>query len=500
MGYRSGQTGRAVNALALPSQVRILPPPLNTLGAQIDAIRAELDIPAEWPADVLAEAREAAARPLPDLPDRRDVELLTIDPPGSRDLDQALHLERRDGGFRVHYAIADVATFVVPGGAVDREARERGETVYLPGGKAPLHPEVLSEGAASLLEGQDRPAFLWTLDLDPDGNLAATHVGRALVRSRRRLDYAAAQAEVDGGGQGSLGVLAEVGPLRQAIEAARGGVVLDMPDQEVVERPDGTLGLEYREQLAVEGWNAQLSLLTGMAAARLMLDASVGVLRTMPDPPGDAVERLRHTARGLRLDWPGGMGYPEFIRGLDQSVPAQAAMLRESTVLLRGAAYTAFDGRLPEQVEQSALASPYAHTTAPLRRLVDRFALEICAAVCAGGRPPAWVLEALPELPALMQASSRRAGSADRAVIDLVEASLLAPLVGQEFEGAVVDVDHEHPERGTVQLADPPVIGAVTGPGLGLGERIRVRLAGADVARRSVVFEAVSLGSADLPS
>ena len=135
-------------------------------------------------------------------------------------------------------------------------------------------------------------------------------------------------------------------------------------------------------------------------------------------------------------------------------------MLRESTILLRGAAYTAFDGELPELIEQSALASPYAHTTAPLRRLVDRYALEIAAAACAGERPPAWVLEALPGLPEEMQASGRRAGGAERAVIDLVEASLMAGRVGQEFEGVVVDVDDKRGGRGTVQLTDPPVIGA----------------------------------------
>ena len=116
-----------------------------------------------------AEAAASASAALPDLPDRRDVELLTIDPPGSRDLDQALHLERRGAGFRVHYAIADVASFVTPGGALDAEAHARGQTIYLPGEKVPLHPPVLSEGAASLLPGQDRPAFLWTLDLDGDG-------------------------------------------------------------------------------------------------------------------------------------------------------------------------------------------------------------------------------------------------------------------------------------------------------------------------------------------
>ena len=96
---------------------------------------------------------------------------MTIDPPGARDLDQALHIERRGDGHRVHYAIADPASFVTPGGALDRDAHARGATVYAPDGKIPLHPPVLSEGAASLLPGEWRPAVLWTLDLDAAGEL-----------------------------------------------------------------------------------------------------------------------------------------------------------------------------------------------------------------------------------------------------------------------------------------------------------------------------------------
>ena len=152
----------------MPTQVRILlpPSPYDRLQPQLEELRRELEIPGEFPPEVLAEAEAAAANPPAPEHDARDIALLTIDPPGSMDLDQAMHLERRDGGYRVRYAIADVASFVEPGGAVDREAHARGETIYLPDAKAPLHPPVLSEGAASLLPGEERPAVLWTLDLD----------------------------------------------------------------------------------------------------------------------------------------------------------------------------------------------------------------------------------------------------------------------------------------------------------------------------------------------
>ncbi|HKQ42910.1 MAG TPA: ribonuclease catalytic domain-containing protein, partial [Pseudonocardia sp.] len=130
------------------------------------AVRAEFALPTGFPAAVLAEAAEAAARAATGdgRVDATDIELVTIDPPGAKDLDQALGITRRGDGFRVHYAIADLGAVVAPGGAIDAEVRKRGQTVYLPDGSVPLHPPVLSEGASSLLPDGPRAAVLWTID------------------------------------------------------------------------------------------------------------------------------------------------------------------------------------------------------------------------------------------------------------------------------------------------------------------------------------------------
>lgn len=125
-------------------------------------LRTELGIPATFPAEVLAEAETAASRGRPPSKDQRDVEFVTLDPPTSTDLDQAFHLSRTPNGYLLRYAIADVAAFVTPGGAIDRETRQRGETLYAPTAKTPLHPAALSEAAASLLPGVDRPALVWS--------------------------------------------------------------------------------------------------------------------------------------------------------------------------------------------------------------------------------------------------------------------------------------------------------------------------------------------------
>jgi exoribonuclease R len=468
-----------------------LPP---ELADGLAAIRSSLEVPEAFPAEVLVAAEQAAAKPrLPDL-DRTDIELITIDPEGSRDLDQALHIAREGDGYLVSYAIADVAAFVRAGDPLDVEAHRRGMTLYAPDHRTPLHPPLLSEGAASLLPDQVRPALLWTIRLDARGKMTAAEVERARVRSRAQLSYVEAQAEIDGGSpRGTLGLLAVVGPWRERREADRGGASLQIAEQEVVREPsDGAKGdpgwrLGYRAPLPVEGWNAQISLLTGMAAAHIMLYGQVGVLRIMPPADPGALHRLRQTAKALGIGWSEDVDYPEFLRSLDPQRPRDAAMLNACTALFRGAGYCTFSGGVPIEAEHSALAIEYAHVTAPLRRLVDRYAGEICVALCADQRVPGWVLRTLDGLVEEMATAEHRAKSYERAIIDLVEVFLLQRRVGEEFVGTVIEVERDR-QRGTVMIAEPAVEAKVSGSHLPLGHQVRVRLVSADFSARSVSF------------
>lgn len=463
------------------------------LAQGIAAIQQEMKLPLAFPPEVDAEAARAAAQPrLPDL-DRSDIPLVTIDPPGSMDLDQALHFERRDGGgYRVHYAIADVAAFVAPGGALDAEAQRRGETLYGADSRIPLHPASLSEGAASLLPDQLRPALLWTIDLDAGGEIGAVDVRRARVRSRARLDYAGVQQQLDAGTADPLWtLLREVGELRKQREQARGGINLALPEQEI-SVVNGHWRLAYRANHPDEDWNAQISLLTGMAAARLMVKGRIGILRTLPPPQPQGIARLKRTAQALAVAWPDRLGYADFIRTLDPSKDVHVAMLTACTTVLRGAAYAAFDGELPAQPMQSAVAAEYAHATAPLRRLVDRYVGEVCVALCANQPVPDWVRSALPALPDLMAEADRRAKHYERQVIDLIEAVLLAPRVGEAFTGAIVEINggHGNGHEGVVMLRDPAIEARVKAPApLPLGQDVAVRLVEADPVRRLVRFE-----------
>ncbi|WP_292794242.1 RNB domain-containing ribonuclease [Microbacterium sp. UBA6633] len=446
------------------------------LAAALSALREDLDASTEFPADVLAEA-EAATATLPDL-DLTDVPFATLDPAGARDLDQAFHLERDGDGYRVRYAIADVPGFVTPGGAVDAEARRRGQTLYAADGSIPLHPPVLSEDRASLLPDVDRSALVWTFHLDAAGSVIDFRLERALIRSRAQLDYASTQEALDRGDGGHAALLPEIGSLRLEQERRRGGASLNMPDEEVVRTDDGSYAIERRSPLPVEEWNAQLSLMTGMAAAALMIDAGVGILRTMPEPDEAAFAAFRHQTEALGRPWTDGT-YGEYLRGLDRSDPMTLPVLEAAASLFRGAGYLVFDGEPPADAVQAAIGAPYAHATAPLRRLVDRWVLAICLAVSTGQPVPGWARSSLGELPALMQESGRRASQLDADTVNRVEAALLTPLVGQTIEATVIEL---RGERAAVQIADPAVTTtAPVTPDTKPGDVVQVRVVRVDI-------------------
>ncbi|HEX2808407.1 MAG TPA: RNB domain-containing ribonuclease [Kineosporiaceae bacterium] len=469
---------------------------VEALAARFAEIRAGLGVPADFPAEVLAAAQAAAIAPVKSDADLTDLPFVTVDPPGSTDLDQAMYLSRRGDGFGVDYAIADVPWFVQPGGPVDAEAMRRGQTLYAPDGRTPLHPPALSEAAASLLPDVERPAFVWRFDLDARGRVVAMDLQRALVRSRHRLDYAQVQAAADAHPEGDAHpevdeitgqavLLRTVGQLRLALERERGGASLPLPEQEVFAEA-GIYRIGLRPALPAEDWNAQLSLMTGMAAAELMLKAKVGLLRTLPGPDAGLVDRFRRQAAALGVPWPAGQPYGEFLRGLDRDRPADLALMHEAGALFRGAGYTPLDGDvLPPVTTHAAVAAPYAHVTAPLRRLVDRFGLVISHAIRSGTPAPDWARAVLPALPAAMAASDALAGRLEHACVSVVEAAVLAHRVGETFPAVAVDVTRT---GGKVQLLEPAVLASASGP-LELGERTRVRLTEADPRTGVVRFQ-----------
>lgn len=452
----------------------------GVLSLGLAEIRTQFQVPAEFPAQVAAEAGLAAARPILGHEDWTDRDFVTLDPQSSTDLDQAFAIEWGGSSLILHYAIADVAWFVSSGDPVDREAWERGETIYMPDGKASLYPLGLSEGAASLLPAVERPSVIFTVRIDPSGKSSLQGATRAMIRSRAKLAYeTVAPADLPSG-------FAELSRRIEQAEDARGASRVDAPEQELVLVSPGRFSLEFRPQLEAEQQNAALSLAANLAIADALLAHRTGLFRVMAEPDDRSTWRLRHTAKALGLDWPKHESLKEFVGSLVASDPRQASFMTAVRRAGPGASYAPYQpGVVPWH---SAMAATYAHATAPLRRLADRFVIEAALQIATGQGVSDELGAAFQRLPAIMSRAEAKSGQVERAVLDLAEAVTLQGREGSHFEAVVTDVD----ERGTrIQLSDPAVVARLDGKGAMPGDTIAVELVSVDVLHRQVRFQRV---------
>ena len=449
--------------------------PQHALAQGLDAIRTEFQVPAAFPPEVVAAAEVAARRAPTAHVDRTARAFVTLDPATSTDLDQAFAIETAGADMLLHYAIADVAWFVDDDDAIDREAWTRGETLYLPDGKAGLYPPVLAEGAASLLPDGDRPAIVFTVRVDPAGAVVLDGVERALIRSRAKLAYSTVtEADLPAG-------FAAISARISADELRRGAARVDPPEQEI-ERVDGQLMLRFRPRVWAEDRNASLSLATNMAVGKALLAHQTGLFRVMDAPDAEAVARLRLTARAFGFGWDPAMPLDQFTRTLDAGEACSAAFMLAVRRAGHGASYAPYrDGRVPYH---AAVAATYAQATAPLRRLADRYVIRAALAVANGQPVPDVVSAAFETLPKVMARADATAGRIDRAAIDLAEAVMLEGRVGKTFAAVVTNVDER---GGQIQLCDMPVVARVKADALP-GAELRVKLDAVDIAQRTVRF------------
>lgn len=461
--------------------MKALVDPDNALAHGLATIRTQFQVPPSFPADVLAAADSAARRAPTEHVDRTAWPFVTLDPASSTDLDQAFTIDRSGDDLLLHYAIADVAWFVDDGGVIDAEAWRRGTTLYLPDGKAGLYPPVLSEGAASLLPDGPRPAVIFTVRVVPDGGVKLDGAERAIVRSIAKLAY-------DGVRDTDLPTgFAELADRIEAAEDRRGAARVDPPEQEVDAVSGGGYELAFRPRLVSEDRNAALSLATNLAVADALEAHHTGLFRVMAPPDAHAVQRLRHTASAFGLTWPDAQTLEGFERTLDAADPKQAAFMLAIRRAGEGASYVPWrEGVVPWH---AAMAATYAHATAPLRRLADRYVVRATLAIANGHPVPDAVTSAFAQLPKVMAHADSLGGQIDRAVIDLAEAVMLKDSIGQIFPAVVTDVD----ERGArMQLRDLPVVARVDAHGVGPGDILQVRLTAAGPEQRSVSFQRIS--------
>lgn len=452
--------------------------PEQILAEGLAAIRQQFQVPASFPANVLEAAERVATRQPTAHADRTALTFVTLDPEHSTDLDQAFAMERAGADIMLHYAIADVAWFVEDGDALDIEAWRRGGTLYLPDGKAGLYPPVLSEKTASLLPDGPRPAVVFAVRVDPDGNAKLDGAERAIIQSRAKLAYDKVQSS------DLPEPFADLAERMQANEERRGAARVDPPEQEVVPNKDGGYDLLFRPRLASEDANAALSLASNLAIADALQAHGTGLFRVMDEPTEDAVRRLRHTASAFGLTWPSGVPLADFEKQLHPDNAREAAFMLAIRRAGNGASYVSYrQGVVPWH---SAMAATYAHATAPLRRLADRYVVRAALAIANGQPVPLAVSEAFPKLPEVMARADAQGSQIERAVIDLAETAMLQGQEAQTFDAIITDID----ERGArIQLKDLPVVARVVARGTNPGDMVQVKLIKVDHARRSLEFE-----------
>ncbi len=459
--------------------MKTLADPDRLLGEGLARLRERYAVPEAFPPEVMAEAERMAQTPRTPGADWTDRGFVTLDPASSTDLDQAFRIEADGGNLVLHYAMADIGTFVPHGGALEREAWERGVTLYMPDGRARLYPALLSEQAASLLPDGPRPAIVATVRCDPGGTVKLEGMTRATILSRAKLAYESVTPD-------DIPHLADFAARMTRAEQERGAARIDPPEQEIERDTEGRFRLSVRARLPSEDANSALSLAANIAIAQALHAAGTGLFREMPAPDEKAIDRLRQTARGLSLAWPRALPLDQFERTLDPRTVAGSAFQMAIRRMTRGASYVPFrEGVRPWH---AALGAIYCHATAPMRRLADRYVLDAALALANGTarRPDEPALFA--RLAKTMNAADAREGAIERAVFDLAEAALLADRTGEVFRAIVT----ERGESGArLQLVEEPVVARVDTRTVAAGDEIHVRLVKADTIRGEIEFERV---------
>jgi ribonuclease R len=413
------------------------------------------DIPHVFSREALAEAD--AAKPA-DLSggreDWRKVPLVTIDPADAKDHDDAVYAEPdtspdNRGGHIVTVAIADVAHYVRPGSALDREALDRGNSVYFPDRVVPMLPERISNDLCSLKPQVDRAAIAVRMVIAPDGRKRSHSFHRVLMRSAAKLHYAQAQDAIDGRTDDITGPIkdAVIDPLYAAYRAVkkardlRGPLDLDLPERKILLKPDGTLDrVIMPERLDAHRLIEEFMILANVAAAETLERASVPQIYRVHDEPSlEKVEGLRDLLRTLDMSFPkGAVLRPALFNSVLQQVKDTETETLVNEVVLRSQAQAEYAA---ENYGHFGLAlRRYAHFTSPIRRYADLMvhrALIRALKSGDGALPEGMDIKSLNEISARISAAERRAMAAERETNDRLIAHHMADRVGATFEGRI---------------------------------------------------------------
>jgi ribonuclease R len=415
------------------------------------------DIPMEFSKAALEEAREAQPATLKGREDWREVPLVTIDPPDAKDHDDAVHAEpdpdpKNKGGFIVNVAIADVAFYVRPGSALDRDALIRGNSVYFPDRVVPMLPERISNDLCSLVPGEPRGALAVRMVIGPDGRKRSHSFHRILMRSAAKLNYAQVQAAIDGRPDDTTGPLLDpiLRPLYAAYDTVRRAreerdpLDLDIPERKILLKGDGTVDrVVVPQRLDAHKLIEEFMILANVAAAEMLEKKALPLIYRVHDEP--SVEKVHALQEFLRtLDLPfakGGPLRPSLFNRVLAQVEGQDFEQLVNEVVLRSQAQAEYSA---ENYGHFGLnLRRYAHFTSPIRRYADLIvhrALIRGLALGDGALPDDTSLETLNEIAAQISATERRAMKAERETADRLIAHHLADRIGATFQGRISGV------------------------------------------------------------
>ncbi|MGY3588877.1 ribonuclease R [Bradyrhizobium sp. USDA 4341] len=415
------------------------------------------DIPQVFSAAAVRESEEAKPATLQGREDWRDVPLVTIDPPDAKDHDDAVHAEvdsdpNNKGGFIVHVAIADVAFYVRPGSALDRDALQRGNSVYFPDRVVPMLPERISNNLCSLVPGEPRGALAVRMVIGADGRKRSHTFHRVLMRSAAKLNYAQAQAAIDGRPDDTTGPLLDpiLKPLWSAYELVklarneRDPLDLDLPERKILLKPDGTVDrVIVPQRLDAHRLIEEFMILANVAAAEMLEKKALPLIYRVHDEPSqEKVYNLQEFLKTLDLPFTkqGALRPTQFNRVLAQVAGEDYEPL-VNEVVLRSQAQAEYSA---ENYGHFGLnLRRYAHFTSPIRRYADLIvhrALIRALGLGEGALPTDESVETLAEIAAQISVTERRAMKAERETTDRLIAHFLADRIGASFQGRISGV------------------------------------------------------------
>ena len=493
-------------------------------------------IPSVFRRETEQEAEAAKAATLHGRENWRHVPFVTIDPPDAKDHDDAVYAEpdnARDnlGGFIVHVAIADVASYVKPGSALDREALARGNSVYFPDRVVPMLPERISNDLCSLRAREDRPALAVRMIIGADGRKRSHTFHRVLMRSVAKLSYQQAQSAIGGRPDEDTEMLVEpmLAPLYAAYETAvraraeRQPLDLDLPERKILLKGDGTVDRVITpERLEAHRLIEEFMILANVAAAETLERARVPLTYRVHDEPGmEKVVALREFLATLDIPFQkGGILKPELFNRVLARVKGRDAEQLVNEVVLRTQAQAEYSS---ENYGHFGLnLRRYAHFTSPIRRYADLIVHRgLVRALKLGndGLPDSADQKTLAEISAQISATERRAMLAERETADRLIAHFLADRVGANFDGRISGVTraglfvklHDTGADGFVPartIGDEyfrydekghAMVGSRSGETYRLGDRVTVKLVEAAPVAGALRFEILSEGRSGRP-